>query len=246
MKKIKLGKKKYTIAEIIIIFILMIGIFIYENYFNKIETISPKVEDKIEVTLNRCVDGDTAWFNFNDQKIKTRFLAIDTPETVHPNKNIELYGKDASEFTCKKLTNADHIFLEYEKNTAHYDKYDRHLVWVWVDDKLLQSELVEIGYAKVGYIYAKYTYTDRLYKNEKIAKNNKVGVWTDYQEDNITNNYKITYKYENKKEVTNGKLIDNPIRKGYLFSGWKLNSSLYDFSKPLEKNITLTPSWQKI
>ena len=39
--------------------------------------------EKETVTLNKCVDGDTAWFNLNEEKIKARFLAIDTPESTN-------------------------------------------------------------------------------------------------------------------------------------------------------------------
>ena len=44
----------------------------------------------MNATLNKCVDGDTAWFNVDGKIIKTRFLAIDTPEST---KEIEEYGK---------------------------------------------------------------------------------------------------------------------------------------------------------
>lgn len=41
---------------------------------------------KKEVKLSKCVDGDTARFILNKEEIKARFLAIDTPESVHPTK----------------------------------------------------------------------------------------------------------------------------------------------------------------
>lgn len=37
-------------------------------------------DDKMSVELVKCVDGDTAWFKLEDEVIKARFLAIDTPE----------------------------------------------------------------------------------------------------------------------------------------------------------------------
>ena len=50
----------------------------------------------IEVTLVKCVDGDTAYFNINGKEKKVRFLAVDTPETIHPTKGEESGGKTAS------------------------------------------------------------------------------------------------------------------------------------------------------
>ena len=66
------------------------------------------------VTLSKCVDGDTAWFYLNEEEIKTRFLAIDTPESTN---KIEEYGKEASNFTCDKLTSAKKIEIEYDINS---------------------------------------------------------------------------------------------------------------------------------
>ena len=61
------------------------------------------------VSLYKCVDGDTAYFkNENDEIIKARFLAIDTPEYT---KEKEEYGKEASDFTCNKLKNAKKLNL---------------------------------------------------------------------------------------------------------------------------------------
>jgi len=132
------------------------------------------VEAKEIVTLNKCVDGDTAWFNFNNEVIKARFLAIDTPESTN---TIEAYGKEASEFTCNLLTNSNKIEIEYDENSDQKDKYERHLVWVFVDDLLLQDLIIKEGLAEVDYIYDDYKYTNILESSQLIAKNNKIGIW---------------------------------------------------------------------
>ena len=135
---------------------------------------------KVTVTLEKCVDGDTAWFKLNNETIKTRFLAIDTPEST---KEIEEYGKEASKYTCEELSNARKIEIEYDDESDKTDKYDRHLVWVFVDGKLLQEKILKKGYANIDYIYGKYKYLDELYKVEETAKNNKVGIWGNYKEE---------------------------------------------------------------
>lgn len=141
--------------------------------------------EKIEVTLSKCVDGDTAKFKTSSGEIKTtRFLAIDTPESVHPTKEVELFGKDASKYTCSLLTNAKKIILEFDKNSEKEDKYGRLLAYVYADGKMVQESLIEVGYAKVAYLYADYTHTEYLQKVEAIAKEKKVGIWND---ENITN-----------------------------------------------------------
>ncbi len=132
--------------------------------------------EKLEVTLDSCVDGDTAWFILDNERIKTRFLAIDTPESTTKK---EPYGKEASDFTCNILSNANKIEIEYDPNSDKLDKYDRHLVWVFVDDTLLQDLIIKKGLGKVAYLYADYQYTYILETSELIAKTSKIGIWSD-------------------------------------------------------------------
>ena len=134
--------------------------------------------EEIEVKLSKCVDGDTAKFIYNDEVITARFLAIDTPESVHPTVGEEPYGKDASNYTCSVLEKADEIILEFDANSDKTDKYDRYLVWVFVDGKLLQKQLISKGYAEVAYLYDDYKYTDELEKAQKKAQEKKVGIWS--------------------------------------------------------------------
>ena len=145
--------------------------------------------EKEQVTLSKCVDGDTAWFIRDGEKIKTRFIAIDTPESTN---KIEAYGKEASDFTCDLLTNSSFIEIEYEEDSVKTDKYDRHLVWVFVDGELLQEKVIENGLAEVAYLYGDYKYTDVLEDAEEIAKKKKLGIWNNTQDNNDVNyNYFI-------------------------------------------------------
>lgn len=131
------------------------------------------------VTLSKCVDGDTAWFYLDGKEIKTRFLAIDTPEST--NKK-EAYGKEASNFTCDKLTNAKKIEIEYDENSDKTDKYNRELVWVFVDNELLQNLIIKEGLGEVAYLYGDYKYTNLLQKSQLEAQEKKINIWstTDY------------------------------------------------------------------
>ena len=141
--------------------------------------------DTITVTLNKCIDGDTARFNYNNEVIKARFLAVNTMEL----KSNDKYADFALDFTCESLTHAKEIKLEFDSKSDEKDKYDRYLVWVHVDNKLLQSELIEKGYAEIKYIYGDYKYLDELKEKEKAAKKNKLGIWQDYVEDNKYEEY---------------------------------------------------------
>ena len=134
--------------------------------------------EKVKVTFSKCVDGDTAKVILNNKEITVRFLAVDTPETKHPTKGEEPFGKDASNYTCNALKKATKIELEYDGKDKT-DKYDRHLAWVFVDDCLLQDKLIKKGYAEVAYLYDDYKYTSLLQDHETIAKLEKQGKWND-------------------------------------------------------------------
>ena len=159
----------YYILPIFIFFIGVNSVFANEKY---------------PVTLNKCVDGDTAYFKLNEKIIKTRFLAIDTPESTN---EIEEYGKEASAFTCDSLTNAEKIEIEYDENSNKTDKYNRDLVWVWVDDILLQETLLEEGLAEVKYLYGDYAYTVHLQEVEAKAKEDKIKIWGDSTNTSVDN-----------------------------------------------------------
>lgn len=170
-------------------------------FFISLNFVSAKT---IVVEFSDCVDGDTAKFIYKKEKITARFLAIDTPETVHPTKEVEEYGKEASEYTCNKLKNAEKIELEYDDDSDKTDKYDRHLVWVFVDGELLQKKLIEKGYANVAYLYGNYKYTDKLEEAEQEAEENKLGIWSIEQTTNDT-----------EKEVNNKEIIEEKQELNY-------------------------------
>ena len=172
-----------------------------------------------EVLFNRCVDGDTAVFIIDEKEVNIRFLAIDTPETVHPTKDVQKYGKDASEYTCNALTNAKKIIVEYESGNKT-DKYGRTLGWIWADGILLQSQLIKIGYAEVAYIYGKYAYTESLCIEEMTAKEEKIGLWQDenheqkycatieINEDNYNIDYGKVSPYKKKENLNSKDIIE--------------------------------------
>ena len=62
---------------------------------------------KENVTLAKCVDGDTAWFYLNDEKIKARFLAKEYME----EKGIS--SKDEIESLVKKYDELNDIGIKF-------------------------------------------------------------------------------------------------------------------------------------
>ena len=160
------------------------------------------VSAKETVKYVACIDGDT-FKVFIDNEIKTiRLLAVDTPETAKSDKEADYYADEASEYTCKRIKQAKKIVLEYDPNSDKHDKYDRVLAWVFLDGDLLQSDLVENGYAKVAYLYNDYKYTDMLIKKQELASAKNIGVWnsnakTKYENKETTKINELDEKYSN-------------------------------------------------
>ena len=151
----------------------------YDEKFNIINNTSNLKNEKIEIKYSESVDGDTAKFKLNGEIITVRLLGIDTPETVHPSLGEQLYGKEASNYTKEKLQNANKIELEYDSKSSKTDKYGRHLAWIWVDDSLLQEELIREGLAQTYMLQDNYTYAWLLQEKQEEAKEEKVGMWSD-------------------------------------------------------------------
>ena len=149
-----------------------------------------------------CVDGDTIKVLIKDKEVTVRLLAIDTPESVKPDTDVAFYGKEASEYTCKRIKEAKKILLEYDSKSDKVDKFDRVLAWVFLDGKLLQSDLVENGYAKVAYLYDEYKYANLLKEKQELAVAKEIGIWND-------ENRK---KYENSSNLEN---IDTQKEENY-------------------------------
>lgn len=164
-----MNKTKNRIRSILAA-LLLLGYLGYQYVVDPI----PAHDDQVQ--LAKCVDGDTADFEVDGEIQRYRFLAIDTPETVHPKKEVEFMGPEASAYTCDALNNATNIRLEYEASTGK-DKYNRELAWIFIDDVLLQEKLVANGYAKIAYEKDTYRYVNQLKKAEKQARENNLGIW---------------------------------------------------------------------
>jgi len=130
-------------------------------------TISPTIK------VIRVIDGDTIEIEGGE---KVRYIGIDTPETVHPSKPIECFGKKASNKN-KELVEGKMVRLE--KDVSERDRYGRLLRYVWVDDIFVNDYLVRQGYAHV-YTYPPDVKYDKQFKDaQEEARKNTRGLWKD-------------------------------------------------------------------
>ena len=73
------------------------------------------------VIIKRVIDGDTLLLANGEY---VRLIGVDTPETVHPEKPVEYFGKEAYQFT-KKMAEGKEVRLEYDQTRR--DRYGRIL-----------------------------------------------------------------------------------------------------------------------
>lgn len=143
-------------------------------------TVHPVDKVSEPVTVTRVVDGDTVVVTGADGKEeKVRLLLIDTPESVHPEKEPQFFGKDASEYTKSRLEGASALL---EKGKPEKDKYGRTLGYIWLKNGAnrvsFNEMIVRDGYARVAYVFEPNTkYLDELRKAESEAKEKKLNIW---------------------------------------------------------------------
>ncbi|MCX5751240.1 MAG: thermonuclease family protein [Candidatus Saganbacteria bacterium] len=122
-------------------------------------------------TVSRVVDGDTIQL-FSGEKV--RYIGIDTPETKHPKKPVQYFGKEAYEAN-KKLVAGKKVRLEFDVQKR--DKYGRLLAYVYVGDIFVNAWLVENGFAQVMTIPPNVKYQELFLKLQKQARENNRGLW---------------------------------------------------------------------
>ena len=149
------------------------------------QTQSQNTSGIIEGIVSKVVDGDTAVINVDGQDRRVRLLGVDTPETVHPNKPVQFYGKEASNFTKQSLTGR-RVWLEYDSSPL--DRYQRHLAYVWLERPdsinegtirrdMFNARLLLGGYAKVMIINPNKRYKDLFNKFQREAQSTGKGLW---------------------------------------------------------------------
>ncbi|MEK7503968.1 MAG: thermonuclease family protein [Patescibacteria group bacterium] len=126
----------------------------------------------------KVVDGDTIKVSLNNKTETIRLIGVDTPETVDPRRVVGCFGREASNFTKKTLSNQN-IKLEADVLSGDRDKYQRLLRYVFLEDgQNFNQVLIENGYAH------EYTYNSIPYKYQEIfkkaqidARDNSRGLW---------------------------------------------------------------------
>ena len=127
--------------------------------------------------VTRVVDGDTIEVDLAGHSEKVRLLGIDTPETHHPTKPVQCFGKEASEHTADLLPAGTAVRLE--RDDEERDDYGRLLAYVYrsSDDLFVNLDLVQQGFASLLTIRPNVTHLADFTAAESSARAGDVGLW---------------------------------------------------------------------
>lgn len=147
-----------------------------DNADNESETITSAINfnpTKYKAKVARVVDGDTIKLETGEV---VRYIGIDTPETVHPSKPVQCYGKEASDKNRELIEGKE---VKLEKDVSETDKYGRLLRYVWLGDVLVNEYLAREGYAHSSTYPPDVKYQDKFIQAERQARDEKKGLWGD-------------------------------------------------------------------
>lgn len=129
--------------------------------------------------VERVIDGDTVKIVLGSTTETVRLIGIDTPETVHPSKPVECFGKEASDKT-KSLLEGTSVRIETDPSQGTRDKYGRLLAYLFLPDGTNVNQLlIAEGYAYEYTYNLPYKYQSQFKQAEKDAREQKRGLWAD-------------------------------------------------------------------
>jgi len=127
----------------------------------------------------KVVDGDTIDANIDNQIKRIRVIGINTPEIVDPRKEIECFGKEASE-KAKSILLGKKVRLEKDPTQGNIDKYGRLLRYVFLEDGTdFGLLMIKEGYAYEHTYNIPYKYQQQYKQAQKEAEKEKKGLWAD-------------------------------------------------------------------
>lgn len=126
-----------------------------------------------ETTVTRVVDGDTVDISPSVEGFsRVRLIGVDTPET---HFGTQPYGREASEFTKRRLEGKDVIL---ELDVQKRDPYDRLLAYVHLPQARMFNEvLLREGYAQVATFPPNVRHVELFEVAQRYARENEKGLW---------------------------------------------------------------------
>jgi len=174
-------------AALLGLFITLVGlVLVFEVW-----ALPPYPPPTIAANDVRVVDGDTidvlitnitgtAPVSVGDT-VRVRYIGMNTPETKHPCKPVEYFGKEASALNVSLVVSKT-VYLELDAKI--WDRDGRLLAYVYLDPQgytMVNALLVAMGFAE-GAAYHNVRYMKVFQELEDAAKKLKLGLWAPHED----------------------------------------------------------------
>lgn len=210
--------------------------------------------------------------NDNEEKIYTITLINDEEQNQIKGKKDEViklpsYNKKGFKFigfvdSNDKTYNDEYTISGDETLTAKYEGLNNYII-TFVPEENVDYPVLAVYYKeklimplpqKEGYIFSHWVdennnifdYTEYPYERDIILK----AIWTKKEIKRYTIKFDTNggTKIDNQIVNENDKITkpSNPKKEGYCFTGWKYNSSNYNFDKSVKKNMTLKATYNEL
>jgi micrococcal nuclease len=129
----------------------------------------------LEGTVVRIVDGDTIHVRLGERIEKVRYIGVDTPEIHHPARGEEPGGRAAA-LVNRELVDGRRVRLELDVQAR--DRYGRLLAYVWVEETMVNAELVRRGFAQVMTVPPNVRHQSLFVRLQREARDAGRGLWS--------------------------------------------------------------------
>lgn len=137
----------------------------------------------LQGTVTDIVDGDTLKAEIEGFETTIRVIGIDTPETRHPSRPVQCFGREASAELARLLPLGQPVTLVTDPSQDLRDRFDRLLAYVYPRGASgprgsVNHALVASGHARV-YVFGgvPFAYADAFIAAEARAQGEGRGLW---------------------------------------------------------------------
>lgn len=124
--------------------------------------------------VTTVIDGDTIEVDYFGTLRRVRYIGVDTPETVHPSRPVECFGREAAARNRELVADQ---WVRLERDISDTDKYGRLLRYVYVDNVMVNETLVADGFANVSTYPPDVRHVEEFRSAEATARTERRGLW---------------------------------------------------------------------
>ena len=118
--------------------------------------------------VERVIDGDTVELARSG---RARLIGIDTPEVYG---GAECFGREASAYAERRLSGRR---VRVERGVEEHDRYGRLLVYLYLDGRMFNAELVREGYASPMTVPPNVEHAETFVRLARRARQERAGLW---------------------------------------------------------------------